>query len=149
MKGGEGGLSSARLIMAQVQYANDRIDNTGFEWPTVGENIRKGYNGSILVIPCTITANGDDIELNYLQRFNSLLEGCEISKTNKAIFITSSYNTAKITDFIITGIGDIINTFTKNWLQLGDNFQFCIDGGIEFSDDIFYINGYLVVENVH
>lgn len=30
--------------MSQVQYPNDRTDSSGFEWPTIGENIRNGDN---------------------------------------------------------------------------------------------------------
>lgn len=42
MKGGEGGLNSARLIMSQVQYPCDYIGADGKLYPTVGEAFRKG-----------------------------------------------------------------------------------------------------------
>ena len=46
MKGGEGGLSSAHefCMSKQIQYPNDRVDNSGYEWPTIGENIRNISN---------------------------------------------------------------------------------------------------------
>lgn len=62
MKGGEGGLSSAHefCMSKQIQYPNDRVDNSGYEWPTIGENIRNISNKVTHVI-CTITRANDNV----------------------------------------------------------------------------------------
>lgn len=90
--------------MSQVQYPNDRVDITGIEHPTVGENIRNGSK--------TITFNSQS---ERRSAYNAL--GMSPATLQKFIF---NMLTGKRSDWggsFMAGFTDYEKEQIKNWLN--------------------------------
>ena len=136
MKGGEGGLSSARLIMGQVQYPSDYVGADGKWYPTVGEAFRKGSGLAVFSkILEAINTSFSEILVDKVtikcDESNLVTYTSELGNTydiNNVSIISETYS---VLDRILIKASDV-NLSTNNFYS---------NKGVYFNTNLSYLNG--------
>lgn len=150
MKGGEGGLSSAHefCMSKQIQYPNDRVDNSGYEWPTIGENIR---NISNKVTHCVATIKMANKKATIIIQNSKLKEiiGSTITVTIQVIDgrITISANGGNMYTLIDANIvaTSLTNKFIKVTSVIGTLKNILFESETSLSSETFSMQLYLTL----
>lgn len=127
-------------MSGQVQYPNDRVDINGNEWPTVGENIRKGcgiYNASnygtspIKFLQGVINITSDNIELSvFNNQFNDIFNVEKITSDGSTVNgfkIVSNNSSIKLIDVLIRQI------LPLNYNGIGRCYYEVVNGNVTVS----------------